>query len=223
MPRSHLSPFPVDPQILACIRKMTKADVKQVARLHHADMGRSLWAQLGRSFLEKVYLELLSSADFHGYVYEDQDRIGGFIVGTTDGERMMRDTFRKNRLGLVLAGVIGILTRPQTTIPLLQTFSYFKRSGLESISEVKAESLFCSFKPEYRGKRISGLINKVLFDEILARGHQFVKITTDADNISAGRQLTSWGFEQIGEFKFYGKKMICWRLDLIACERVGSE
>jgi len=36
------------------------------------------------------------------------------------------------------------------------------------------------------------------------------------------RQLTSWGFEQIGCFRFYGKEMLVWRLDLLACERVAS-
>jgi len=81
--------------------------------------------------------------------------------------------------------------------------------------------MFCSFEAELRGQRISGLINKLLFDEMAARGHRFLKITTEADNSGAMRQLGSWGFEQVGQFSFYGKEMLTWRLDLAACERVG--
>ena len=55
---------------------------------------------------------------------------------------------------------------------------------------------------ELRGRRISGLINKLLFDRLAARGHRFVKITTEADNRGAIRQLSSWGFEELGRFRF---------------------
>jgi hypothetical protein len=56
---------------------------------------------------------------------------------------------------------------------------------------VRAESMFCSFEPHLRGTRVSGAINKVLFDELAARGHRYVKITTEADNEGAVRQLSS--------------------------------
>ncbi len=85
-----------------------------------------------------------------------------------------------------------------------------------------AESLFCSFEPHLRGRRISGHINKVLFDELLARGHQRVKITTEVDNKGANRQLTSWGFEDSARFEFYGKPMVRYELDLVESPRVEA-
>jgi hypothetical protein len=59
-----------------------------------------------------------------------------------------------------------------------------------------------------------------LFDELLARGHQTVKVTTETDNKGANRQLQSWGFEDRGRFRFYGKEMVLYILNLETCERV---
>ena len=83
-----------------------------------------------------------------------------------------------------------------------------------------AESLFCSFEPALRGKRISGHVNKVLFDDFLARGFRYAKVTTEVDNTGANRQLKSWGFEAGGRFRFYSKEMVRYLLDLEASPRV---
>ena len=60
----------------------------------------------------------------------------------------------------------------------------------------------------------------MLFDELLARGHSAVKVTTETDNEGANRQLQSWGFEDRGRFRFYGKEMVLYVLDLNASDRV---
>jgi ribosomal protein S18 acetylase RimI-like enzyme len=220
MTTTDLSPFPVDPEVLARIRAMEADDLDQVCRLHEAAMGRSLWAQLGVGFLRRVYRGLLDHDDFLGYVYCESGRVRGFIAGTANGPRMLREVLRRRSLWLILATAWGLLKRPSAAWPLLETLRYFRKSSQDGLAGVSAESMFCSFEPELRGRRVSGLINKVLFDELAARGHRYVKITTEIDNSGAVRQLTSWGFEQVGRFRFYGKEMITWRLDLTSCDRV---
>jgi hypothetical protein len=215
-----LAPFAVDPEARARMRRMGREHLDDVCHLHQAAMGRSLWAQLGRPFLRRVYEGLLDHPDFIGFVYLEEGRARGFIAGTANGPRMLRDVLRRRAPGLALAAAWGLLRRPLAGWRVVETLRYFRRSALAGVDEVVAESMFCSFEPELRGKRISGLINKLLFDELAARGHRFVKITTDADNLGAARQLTSWGFQQLGSFRFYGKEMLIWRLDLLACERV---
>jgi hypothetical protein len=199
---------------------MGAADVPAVARLHRAAMGSSLWARLGPRFLETVYGALVRHPDFRGYVYLEDGRVRGFIAGSNNGPRMFREVMRSHFLALSLAMVPGLLRRPGTALLLLQTNRYFGRSRVEGSEEVVAESMFCSFEPNLRGRRISGLINKVLFDELAALGHRYVKVTTDADNPLSARQLTSWGFEVVGRFSFYGKEMLAWRLDLVESPRV---
>ncbi len=218
---SALTPFPVDPAVLARIRPLVADDAEEVARLHAAAMGHSLWARLGTEFLCLLYRELPQLPEFIGYVYVEEGRIRGFIAGTTDGRAMMRRLWRRHWPGVLRAAGRATLREPGLAADLWRTFSYFRVSGVGGVADVPGESMFCSFEPELRGKRISGLINKVLFDELAARGHRFVKITNEADNEASIRQLTSWGFEEKGRFRFYGKEMIAWRLDLTACERVN--
>ena len=209
-------PFEVDPSVMACIRPMRATDTDRVAQLHHAAMGTSLWATLGLRFLQAVYRILIDDDQFLGFVYEEEEHIGGFIAGSQDTEAMLKRTFGRAWLALGMASLPAAL-KPRTLQKLLQTARYTDTSGGAHM----AESLFCSFEPALRGRRISGHINKVLFDELLARGHTAVKITTEVDNEGANRQLTSWGFVDAARFEFYGKPMVRYELDLESSERVS--
>lgn len=210
-------PFAVDEAVMAAIRPMTTDDVCDVARLHHAAMGSSTWALLGQRFLRNLYRALLQDDRFLGWVYADQEGVRGFIAGSEDTDAMMSATFRRAWFRLGVAALPRAL-KPALALKLIQTQSYQDVSGGTQMPE----SLFCSFEPALRGKRISGHINKVLFDELLARGHKAVKVTTEVDNKGANRQLTSWGFVDDGHFNFYGKDMVRYVLDLEASPRVEA-
>ena len=210
-------PFTVDPEVMAKIRPMAALDANSVAELHHAAMGNSTWALLGKSFLQALYTSLIDDDNFLGFVYESGGVVGGFIAGSQNTDAMLADTFRRSWPIPAFKAFPQVL-RPHVAWKLLQTHRYSAVAGGDNI----AESLFCSFKKEHRGKRISGHINKVLFDELLARGHQMVKITTEVDNVGANRQLTSWGFAERGRFTFYGKDMVLYVLNLQTSDRVEA-
>ena len=218
-------PFPLDPAVLARIRPMQARDAEAVAGLHHAAMGNSLWAQLGLRFLTTLYRALVDSPGFLAFVYTEpgddgMSRVRGFIAGSTDTDRMLHQTFRRAWFLLGPAALPAAL-RPSLLRRLAQTARYSEASGVALPPGCTAESLFCSFEPELRGKRIAGHINKVLFDDLLSRGHRWVKITTERDNTAALRQLRSWGFQERGAFTFYGKQMVALVLDLEASPRVS--
>lgn len=212
-----ISPFPVDSEVLGRIRPLQYRDAERVAELHEAAMGRSLWAQLGRPFLAALYRAMVDSPLFLGFVYVEDGEVKGFIAGSQDTGAMYADLLRRRGQFLFPPAIVGALRRPSTIRHLLETARYGSVSGGDG---VKAESLFCSFVPDLRGKRVSGHINKVLFDELRARGHSHVKISTETDNEGANRQLRSWGFEQQQTFRFYGKEMVTYVLDLVASPRV---
>ena len=215
-------PFPVDPDVLAGFRPMQARDALSVAQLHHAAMGESLWARLGVPFLQQLYRNLIDAEGFIAFVYEPSPRTGvqGFIAGATDPDRVMADTFRRAWFLLGPAALPRVL-KPTLLRRLVHTARYSGASAVPGLPPGPLpESLFCSFVPELRGKRIAGHANKVLFDDLLARGYRHVKITTDTSNSGAARQLRSWGFEALGEFQFYGKDMTAWLLDLHESARV---
>ncbi len=201
---------------------MQHRDCPRVSELHRAAMGRSLWARLGAGFLTELYRGLIDSPYFLGFVYEESDENGiplvrGFIAGTTDTQKMLSEVFIKRWLVLGAASIPGLLRAPWLVAHLLTTGGYSSASGGDGIP---GESLFCSFEPQLRGKRVAGHINKVLFDDLLARGHSKVKVTTESDNEGANRQLRSWGFESQGSFSFYGKDMVRYVMDLDESPRV---
>ena len=214
-----IRPFEVNAEVLSAIRPMTFSDVPRVAYLHKAAMGNSLWATLGDRFLRNIYRGMLKSHLFLGFVYEQNGQIEGFIAGSEDLPKLMNQVARSTGHRLFLSALMG-LTNRKTLRKLLSTAQYFQASSKELGQEIKAESMFCSFTPQTRGKRISGHINKVLFETLLARGHQYIKITTETDNVGANRQLKSWGFQNQGTFHFYGKEMVCYTLNLRTSPRL---
>ena len=219
--KNQLRPFEPNLEVLKRIRPMCEADVRRVAELHHRAMGKSLWAQLGQRFLREIYRGMLCTPTFLGFVYEEHGQIEGFIAGSEDTSTMMKQVFLSRFHRLSAAGILG-LRNPAVIKHLIETPLYFRNSNAPNSDAILAESLFCSFTPKLRGKRVSGHINKVLFDTLLHKGHREVKITTETDNEGANRQLTSWGFEQRGTFHFYGKEMVLYVLNLPNCERLTS-
>lgn len=205
---------------MASIRPMRPDDVRRVAFLHSEAMGDSLWAQLGERFLRNLYRALLKTPQFVAFVYEDANQIEGFIAGSTETNSMMRQALFSNLPRLTLSGILGLKSW-SVAQKLLETSSYFRNSSEELQVDIPAESLFCSFTVATRGKRISGHINKVLFDTLAAMGHPAIKITTETNNEGANRQLLSWGFESQGHFVFYGKEMLCYTLQFSNSDRVS--
>ena len=212
-----MKPFEVDPDVMGRIRPIQYRDADRLASLHHAAMGQSLWAQLGEGFLASLYRSLVDSPLFVGFVYVEDGEVKGFIAGSLDTSAMYRDMLRRRGQFFLPAAALGLLRRPGLLPRLVQTARYGEVSGA---ADVPGESLFCTFVPDLRGRRVSGHINKVLFDELRARGHTRVKITTEVDNEGANRQLQSWGFAQAARFRFYDKDMVTYVLDLEASPRV---
>ena len=214
-----IRPFVVNEDVLEHIRPMTPSDIPRIAHLHKAAMGNSLWGTLGERFLRNIYRGMLKSPLFLGFVYEESNSIEGFIAGSEDLPSLMREIAFSSGHRLLISALMGINNR-STLKKLINTAQYFQASQDELGQDIRAESMFCSFTPRTRGKKISGHINKVLFETLLSRGHQHIKITTETDNLGANRQLKSWGFEDRGHFQFYGKEMICYVLDLTTSPRI---
>lgn len=218
-------PFVVDPAVLARIRPMQHRHAAAVAGLHASHIAGSTWARLGATFLTEVYRGLVDRPEFLAFVVEEQTRgedaqVRGFIAGTTHGPPMMEGLLRRRWPVLLPLVAAGVARSPGLLPHVALTRDYFRRSEAALPAPVPGESLFCAVDPALRGHKVAGLLNKVLFDDLAARGHAAVKVTTEVANEAAHRQLTSWGFQRVGEFTFYGKRMVTFVLDLESSPRV---
>ncbi|MCR5662367.1 MAG: hypothetical protein K6G50_09605 [bacterium] len=218
---SKLAPFPTNPEIMSRIRPITRQDCHCVAKLHYDEIKSSFWSKLGFYFIENLYGMLINNPYFCGYVYEEEGCVKGFIAGSTDTKKLFSETIKKHFLKLVWITLISILKRPNTLSRVITTPVYFALSKPQ-FEDIKAESIFCAFKPELRGKRISGYVNKVLFDRFFELGFDYVKVTTEITNPGSNRQLLSWGFDEVSNFKFYNKDMRIYVLKLINHPRIDQ-
>lgn len=210
-----ITPFPINEDMLSHIRPMERDDIEQVAKQHCSAMGHSLWAQLGRPFLQALYASLLQDPLFVAYVYVEDKEVQGFVAGSLDVPRTFSKLWREHWRQLLMPALTGVIHSPQLIGSLISTPFYFQRSAPSQRAKlVKAESLFCSFKPKLRGTRAAGHINLVLFKHFLKVGCRYIKITTETDNEASLRQLSHWGFAIEERFNFYGKDMYTLIMDL---------
>lgn len=194
---------------------MERDDIEQVAEQHCRAMGHSLWAQLGKPFLQALYTSLLQDPLFVAYVYAEGQEVQGFVAGSVDVPRTFSKLWREHWQQLLRPALAGVIRNPHLIGSLISTPFYFKRSAPTQRAEtVKAESLFCSFKPNLRGTRAAGHINRTLFKHFLKAGCRYIKITTETDNEASLRQLSHWGFSIEERFNFYGKDMYTLIMDL---------
>ncbi|MFM2247770.1 MAG: hypothetical protein RL071_3845 [Pseudomonadota bacterium] len=219
-PVGDLRPLHVDPVVLGRIVPMLAVHADEVAALHAADMGDSLWARLGPRFLRTLYRLLIDEEGFLGFVYVEAGQVRGFIAGSTDPDAMMGRLLRRGGFLLAPAALPWALW-PPITRRLLDTPRYAEVSAVDG-AEVQAESLFCTVVPALRGQKVAGLLNLVLFEDLLSRGHAQVKVTTEVANDPARRQLRSWGFVERGRFSFYGKEMVVTTLQLTGHPRLTA-
>ena len=210
-----ITPFLINEEMMSHIRPMRNTDIEQVAEQHYRAMGHSLWAQLGKPFLQALYTSLLQDPLFVAYVYAEGKEVQGFVAGSLDVPRTFSRLWRQHWWQLLLPTLTGLAHCPHLIGSLISTPFYFKRSApSQRIEAIKAESLFCSFKPNLRGTRAAGHINRVLFKHFLSAGCRYIKITTETDNEASLRQLGHWGFAIEERFNFYGKDMYTLIMDL---------
>lgn len=218
---SHLTPFPPNPEVMSRIRPMASKDCPYVAKLHYDEIKSSFWSKLGFYFIKNLYGMLIDNPYFCAYVYEEDGQVLGFIAGSTDTKKLFLETIKKHFAKLIWITLISIIKHPNTLYRVFTTPVYFALSK-PKFADIKAESIFCAFKPELRGKRVSGYTNKVLFDKFFELGFDYVKITTEITNPGSNRQLLSWGFEEVSNFKFYQKDMRIYVLKLLNHPRIDQ-
>lgn len=199
------------------IRRMEESDIEDVVRLHLADMGSSFFARIGKDFLTLLYRSSLKSKLSAGFVFVRDGKIRGFIFGATDTSSLFRDVMVKNFIRFTFSTVRFILKNPSEIPTILETFLYSSKTALK---DIRAEMLFISIEPEFRKKKISSALVTAILRDFKKRGVKMAKVTAETDNPGPNLLLTSYGFTLDKVFRFYGKEMNLYYLDLTTSERL---
>lgn len=186
------------------IRKMEAKDVKPVVYLYQNYMNDSIIKHLGKDFLNLVW-EFLVDTDYSlNFILEDRKRVVGYISGTFDSDKIFKTFFLRRGFSLSKFIFSNLGKIPKCLTLLLEMYSYLKNTSLNS---VKAELLFITIHPEFRGKGWAKKLIFTILEEFKKQNISKVKVTTIRSNLKVNQLLFDLGFKIEKLFKFYNQKM----------------
>lgn len=188
------------------IRALRPADVADIATIHADSLPGDLLALLGARFLGRLYLAMIGSGLAFGFVAELNERVDGFVIGTTQTSGMFRSVLRAAAPGLLIAALPRLLSRPTLAWKIAQAFVYPSR--VPGVAE-EAELLVIAVRSERRGERVGVALVEALNREFVGRRIASYKLTVYEANERAARFYERLQFDRRGSFTLFGRP---WRL-----------
>ena len=182
------------------IRKLCREDISKVCELHLNGFENSFFCLLGMDFLRELYVGIYASEDALSYVFEDDDRVLGFVSGAVNPDRFFKKLVIRRFIQFSLIVVKKALLNPKIVVYSLQTLSYPGKVQVPADCEVLAIAV----DEKNRGKGIgSRLLSQLLKD---FKG-KTVKVVVDEDNKAGNNLYVANGFEKKKTFGMYAKKI----------------
>jgi ribosomal protein S18 acetylase RimI-like enzyme len=164
---------------------------REIATLHHK-YTKSLLRDLGKRMCIVFYETELESDKNFGFVYIENSKVMGFILGTEDNSRL----FKNPRILLEIA--IALLKKPWLIRRLI--FHMIKRFP------ATPEALYSALDVHCRGKGVGKKLYSALHEEFRKRGITCYERKVDADNVPALMILQKLGSIIVDEFMEDGKR-----------------
>jgi predicted ATP-grasp superfamily ATP-dependent carboligase/ribosomal protein S18 acetylase RimI-like enzyme len=172
-----------------------------VAGLHITGIHTGFISSLGIDFVTALYEEIAASRFSFGLVAESKGDVVGFVVFTTDINKLYRSAILKGglRFGFLLAGRMLSLRRIKNAF---ETILYPGR--ISKLGVPRAELLSIVVAPEERGKGLSHTLTREGLAECKHRGIDRVKVLVGADNAPANKLYLKSGFEHVAQINNHG-------------------
>lgn len=212
------------------IRKATKADTKEIARLHKEILGDSIFVRLGTPFLEGFYYALLTGDDVaFAYVCEEEGRAVGFIAMAASHETFYGQT-KKRAPQLAWSLIRSMLSSPKTIGSILQAMGFLMKKGSLIRCDAEGELLQIAVDPAYRTKQADGKptaffertkrrvareLYAAAMEELKKRGVKDFRIMTGDDNVASNPFYVRMGCRKVaGGIQVFGHSTSIYRADV---------
>jgi ribosomal protein S18 acetylase RimI-like enzyme len=163
---------------------MQLSDVDQVVNVHLSSFQGFFLTFLGPEFLSLLYTYMVSSSDGVGYVFMDDDqRIVGFVCGSTQPSGFYKRFFKKQWLHIVLATLWPVVRNPSISPRLVWRVL---RPPQASTDSGTATLLSIAVLREHQNKGVGKLLAQEFLSEMQRRGIERVNLTTDKEGNDAG-------------------------------------
>lgn len=187
------------------LRPATPGDVAEIAALHGSELRYGLFPRLGTRFLRNYHSAILESPDAVSLVVCDERGLAGFLVGSFDHYRHQHWMLRRRGLRLMVAGTVGLLTRPRTFVLFARTrlVRYLRRLrralGTSPAAPSKAAAaqrlgvlLHVAVAPERRGAGLGRLLTARFVADARERGVDELQLVTSDDDAAAFYRRLGW-------------------------------
>lgn len=189
------------------IVKLTSQHANQVAKLHKESLPDEFLSSLGKKFLTVLYSILLRQKSIVAYGYLIEDKLIGFIIGTTNKQQAFRQVIGSSQgLKLVPYLVFNLFKKPAIVFYFAETLFYSKVHLTQTNSELLAICVAKQYRRQGIGKKLVGKLQYALNQ----RGQRLFAVSTTSKVADSFYQKL--GGRMSKQFTMFGKK---WNMYLL--------
>jgi ribosomal protein S18 acetylase RimI-like enzyme len=175
--------------------------------LHRDAIDTGFISSLGSDFLTVLYRVIAADKGAFGFVAEDEDRVIGFVVFTTDLLALYRSVLRRG--GIRFVGLLaGKLFSWQRSRRILETLRYPRRTDRQTLP--RAELLAIAVKADRRAQGIGTELLRRGLESCRQRGVSQVKVCVGENRAPAQGLYERMGFKPVCEISPHGQTGWIW-------------
>ena len=184
------------------IRRMEEKDAQAVSKIHSETLKIGFLSTFGEDFLKTLYEGIVQSQYGFGYVYVEDSEIVGFVSGTSDSSKLMKDVYRKKLLPLSRIIFRSTLRKPGILNNIIQSIRYPKLAD-----HVSAELLSIAVTQEHRKKGVGKELVNALINHFDGLGISKFNVSVDQRLDGADKFYKELGFKNTGKIEIYKRNL----------------
>ncbi len=185
------------------LRKARKSDVKTLAQIHSNELSTEFLPSLGIEFLIKLYRDFVVSDGVDIIVFENRDRVCGFIIGAKDFSRVFKKIIINNFFSYLYLITRKLITKPRMIKKVFETFLYTNKEETGFTSELIVIAVSNDFHRKGIGRKLIIELEKKFKKKQIKE----YKVSVNKKNKRANTFYKSLGFVKIREFSLYNKRI----------------
>lgn len=186
---------------------MERRHASEVAELHYKSV-KSLLQNIGKQMCVIFYENILKSGKNFGFVYVKNSKVLGFIFGTEDSSKLLKNPRILFGLGM------GLIKKPFLIKSIFPRLNQKLQTGPELsyvAIDLKAIAMLRRKEPNFKDKRIGDQFGVLMKKEFKRRGFPYFINWIEENNKASLAFSLRHGSKIVGEFWDDGKRTIVLR------------